>query len=77
MGTDHNGSARMNQTNVMVSNGVVTLTSSLANNYEGASSASPHLTIRYNSGTFYLQQPITISKQFPTWDSRASHTTRV
>jgi len=67
-GTDHNGSARMNQTNVTVSGGVVTLTSSLTNSYEGTSSASPYLTIRYNSGTFYLQQQITISRQYPIWD---------
>jgi hypothetical protein len=67
-GTDHNGSARMNQTNVTVSDGVVTLTSSPTNGHEGASRASPHLTIRYNSGTFYLKQPITVSQQFPTWD---------
>ncbi|MGH7953649.1 MAG: hypothetical protein ACREFE_17265, partial [Limisphaerales bacterium] len=40
-GTDHNGSARMNQTNVTVSGGVVTLTSSLTNIYEGNSSANP------------------------------------
>jgi hypothetical protein len=67
-GTDHNGSARMNQTNVAVSSGVVTLTSSLTNSYEGTSSAAPYLTIRYNSGTFYLKQQITISKQYPIWD---------
>ncbi len=67
-GTDHNGSARMNATNVMVSGGVVTLTSSLTNYYEGTSSASPYLTIRYNSGTFYLNTQITVNQQFPIWD---------
>jgi hypothetical protein len=67
-GTDHNGSARMNATNVTISGGMVTMTSSLTNSYEGTSSASPNLTIRYNSGTFYLQQQITISPQFPIWD---------
>src|SRR5271168_1259470 len=60
-GTDHNGSARMNATNTTVSSGMVTLTSSLTNTYEGASSLPPYLTIRYNSGTFYLKQQITIS----------------
>jgi len=67
-GTDHNGSARMNQTNVTVSAGMVTLTSTLTNYYEGQSSSSPYLTIRYNSGTFYLKQQITISRQYPVWD---------
>jgi hypothetical protein len=67
-GTDHNGSAKMNATNVTVSDGIVTLTSSLTNGYEGVSRVSPHLTIRYNSGTFYLKQQIVISHQFPVWD---------
>jgi hypothetical protein len=67
-GTDHNGSARMNQTNVLVSGGIVTLVSSLTNSYEGNSSVYPYLPIRYNSGTFYLKQPITISQQYPVWD---------
>jgi len=67
-GADHNGSARMNQTNVTVAGGVVTLTSTLTNFYEGRSRSSPHRTIRYNSGTFYLKQPITISPQYPVWD---------
>ena len=67
-GTDHNGSARMNATNIVVSGGMVTVTSSLTNTYEGKSSVSPFLTIRYNSGTFYLKQQITISAQYPVWD---------
>jgi galactan endo-beta-1,3-galactanase len=67
-GTDHNGSARMNATNVVIANGMVTLISSLTNSYEGTSSASPHLTIRYNSGTFYLKQQIRINSQYPVWD---------
>jgi hypothetical protein len=67
-GTDHNGSARMNATNVVISNGMVTLISSLTNAYEGTSSSSPYLTIRYNSGTFYLKQQITVSSQYPVWD---------
>ncbi|MGH8022848.1 MAG: glycoside hydrolase, partial [Limisphaerales bacterium] len=67
-GADHNGSARMNATNVTVANGMVTLTSSLTNDYEGVSSSSPYLTIRYNSGTFYLKTHITIDSQYPVWD---------
>ncbi|MGA2173497.1 MAG: RICIN domain-containing protein [Verrucomicrobiota bacterium] len=67
-GTNHNGSAVMNATNITVSGGTVTLTSSLTNKYEGVSTANPHLTIRYNSGTFYLKQEITISPQYPVWD---------
>jgi hypothetical protein len=67
-GTNHNGSAVMNATNVTVSSGMVTMTSSLTNHYEGASTASPYLTIRYNSGTFYLKQQVTINSQYPLWD---------
>jgi beta-glucanase (GH16 family) len=67
-GTDHNGSARMDPTNVGVLSGTVTLTSSPTNSYEGRSSKNPHLTIRYNSGTFYLNHKITISQQYPAWD---------
>jgi hypothetical protein len=67
-GSDHNGTARMNQTNVTVSSGVVTLSSSPASHDEGHSHASPHLNIRYNSGTFYLKQQIVICPQYPVWD---------
>lgn len=67
-GTDHNGSARMNPTNVTISGGMVTLTSSITNSDEGTSSASPYLPIRYNSGTFYLKQQIAISQQYTVWD---------
>ena len=58
----------MNATNVTISNGVATLASSLTNHYEGVSTAPPHLTIRYNSGTFYLKQPVTINSRYPLWD---------
>jgi hypothetical protein len=69
-GPVHNGGARMNQTNVTVSSGMVTLTSSPTNtpnegtNQDGA-------PIHYNSGTFYLTQPITINQQYPIWDISA------
>jgi galactan endo-beta-1,3-galactanase len=67
-GTNHNGSAVMNATNITIANGVVTLTSSLTNHYEGASTDSPYLTIRYNSGTFYLNEYVTVSSEYPMWD---------
>ena len=67
-GTDHNGSARMNQTNVTVSGGEVTVTATPAHGDEGTSQASPHLAIRYHSGTFYLNQQILINQQYPIWD---------
>jgi len=67
-GSDHNGSARMNAANVSVADGIVTVSSRLANTDEGHSSSPPHLRIRYESGTFYLKQTITISPQFPVWD---------
>jgi hypothetical protein len=67
-GTIHNGSARMDSTHVAVSNGVVTLTSSLTNSYEGASMSPWNIPIAYNSGTFFLQQEMVISPQSPVWD---------
>ncbi len=67
-GTDQNRSARMNATNLTVSHGMVTLTSSPVTGSEGESHASPHLPIRYHSGTFFLKHKITINKQYPVWD---------
>jgi galactan endo-beta-1,3-galactanase len=67
-GTNHNGSAVMNATNIAIANGMITITSSLTNHYEGVSTASPYLTIRYNSGTFYLNSDVTVSAQYPMWD---------
>ena len=67
-GTIHNGSALMSPTNVMVSNGLVTLTSSLTNTYEGTSRSPENIPIAYNSGTFFLQQEMVISPQSPVWD---------
>jgi hypothetical protein len=69
-GTNHNGSAVMSPTNITFSNGMVTMTSSLTNHYEGASTDSPYLTIRYNSGTFYLSQQVTLTSEYPLWDIR-------
>ena len=67
-GTIHNGSALMNPTNVVVTNGVLTITSSLTNAYEGTSMSPWNIPIAYNSGTFFLQQEMVISPQSPVWD---------
>jgi hypothetical protein len=67
-GACHNGSALMNITNVTIRNGMVTLTSSMTNHYEGISTSPPYLTIRYNSGTFYLKQQVTVNSRYPLWD---------
>ena len=69
-GTDHNGSARMFTTNVVVDKGVVTVSSwplppAVT---EGASSQPPYCAIHYHSGAFYLKQPITICSRYPVWD---------
>ncbi len=58
----------MDQTNVTIMDGVVTLTSSPVDSDEGNSGASPHLKIRYRSGTFYLKEKITICPAYPVWD---------
>jgi hypothetical protein len=67
-GTDHNGTARMNATNVIFASGMVTLTSRPTNDFEGYSPSTPHLEIRYNAGTICLKQTITICPQYPVWD---------
>jgi hypothetical protein len=67
-GTIHNGSALMNPANVGVTNGVVTIASSLTNSYEGTSMSPWNIPIAYNSGTFFLQQEMVISPQCPVWD---------
>jgi hypothetical protein len=67
-GTDHNGTARMNATNVTFASGIVTFTSHPSNHFEGFSSSTPHLQIRYNAATIYLKQTIVICSQYPVWD---------
>jgi hypothetical protein len=71
-GSDHNGSARMFSSNVVVNDGRVTLTAwpvSPAGS-QGRSASNPHLPIAYDSGTFYLRNPITINTNHPAWDIR-------
>jgi len=67
-GTDHNGSARMNATNLSVAHGIVTIACHPVTEDEGYSSSTPHLAIHYHSGTFCLKQTITISPKYPVWD---------
>jgi len=67
-GEDHNGTAHMESTNIVVTTGMVTMVSTPTNSYQGNSSKDPFLPIRYNSATFYLKQKITISAQFPILD---------
>ncbi len=72
-GQDQNGSARMWPSNVIVSNGTVTLRSILTNAALSPqpnppdSTDSPYLRIRYNSGTFYLYHQIEVSATQPMW----------
>jgi hypothetical protein len=72
-GQDQNGSARMESSNVVVSNGTVTLHSYETNSQEPApnppdSADSPYLPIRYYSGTFHLNHQITVATTSPMWD---------
>ncbi|KAK6530262.1 hypothetical protein TWF694_003624 [Orbilia ellipsospora] len=69
-GSDHNGSARMKQDHVSVSNGVLTLTANRLSSQDGTSTASPYPAIWYWSGTVYAKQTVTINDQFPNYEIR-------
>ncbi|KAF3922345.1 hypothetical protein AA313_de0200912 [Arthrobotrys entomopaga] len=69
-GSDHNGSARMKQDHVSVSNGVLTLTATRLSSQDGTSSASPYPAIWYYSGTVYAKQTVVINDQFPNYEIR-------
>nr|WP_277872837.1 DUF2264 domain-containing protein [Robertkochia solimangrovi] len=67
-GSDHNGTARMDKSNVILEKGVVELHAELLDKSEGKSKSSPYLPIRYRSGAIHAQQTITVSAQNPVYE---------
>lgn len=66
-GNDHNGSARMEASNVSVESGTLILTASPLPVAQGNSSKDPHLPIRYASGAVYWKGLVAVSEEFPVW----------
>ncbi|KAL0943441.1 glycoside hydrolase family 16 protein [Colletotrichum truncatum] len=60
-GTDHNGSARMNKTNIQVSNGVLTLTAKKVTGQPPASHGGKKIAINYFSGAVYAKHPFNVT----------------
>lgn len=67
-GSDHNGSARMFQSQVSLSGGVLTLTASRISDNEGNSSSPPYLHIDYHSGAVHAKQQVVVNDTYPNWE---------
>lgn len=66
-GPDHNGTARMYDSQVTVGNGLLTIRADRLNAPEGKSALSPFLPINYHSGAIHLKQMIKVSDTLPQW----------
>lgn len=60
-GTDHNGAARMNASQINVSNGVLTLTAQPVSGQPPAHSGGQTIAINYLSGTVYAKDHFTVA----------------
>lgn len=60
-GTDHNGAARMNASQINVSNGVLTLTAQPVSGQPPAHSGGQTIAINYLSGTVYAKDYFTVA----------------
>ncbi|KAI1430565.1 concanavalin A-like lectin/glucanase domain-containing protein [Xylaria sp. CBS 124048] len=60
-GTDHNGGARMNEDQVSISNGVLTLTAMKVSGQPDAVSGGQNITINYLSGAINAKEYFTVS----------------
>ncbi|KAI1325208.1 hypothetical protein F5Y16DRAFT_423279 [Xylariaceae sp. FL0255] len=67
-GTDHNGRARMNQSQVQFSNGLLTLTAKKVSGQPDASSGGKENPINYISGTISAKNHFTVSSQGGGYD---------
>ena len=67
-GTDHNGSARMYKSNILVKDSVLELKATLVNNIKEKSKSEPHLAIKYKSGAIHAKHQITITKEHPVYE---------
>ncbi|TRM60362.1 glycoside hydrolase family 16 protein [Schizophyllum amplum] len=63
-GSDHNGSARMAESNVAVASGTLTLKATPTSNASPPTSAAdPHLNINYISGAVHAKEQITVTAE--------------
>lgn len=67
-GRDHNGTARMYSSNIILQDGVLELKAELMSKDVGKSSSDPHLPIAYRSGAVHAKAPITVTKEFPIYE---------
>lgn len=61
-GTDHNGGARMDKSQVAFSNGMLTLTAKKVSGQAPATSGGKTIAINYLSGTIYAKEHFNVSK---------------
>ena len=66
-GPEHNGTARMYDSQVKVDGGILTIEADRLPAPEGKSKHSPYLPINYHSGAVHLKQIITVSDSLPNW----------
>ena len=69
-GEDHNGSARMYEDMVILEeNGVLLIKAErIYPDWEGNSTADPHLRINYHSGAIHYNGLITVNDKYPFWE---------
>ena len=68
-GSDHNGSARMFEENVNLSDGVLQIHSEWIDwVWEGYSRADPYLRITFHSGAVHAKQKIQVTQELPYWE---------
>lgn len=67
-GRDHNGSARMYSSNIILKDSVLELKAQLLSKDVGKSSLVPHLPIAYSSGAVHAKTPITLTEEFPIYE---------
>ena len=69
-GEDHNGSARMFPENVEIEeDGILKIHSEWIDwNWEGYSTADPHLRITFHSGAIHAKKIIQVTKELPHWE---------
>jgi hypothetical protein len=66
--TTHNGAAKMLDSQVSLSGGVLTLTATRLSQPAGTSSHPPKAPLWWNSGAIHAKQQIVINDQFPEYD---------
>ncbi|WP_327092828.1 family 16 glycosylhydrolase [Nonomuraea sp. NBC_01738] len=64
----HNGAARMRQSQVSLSQGVLTLTATRLSAPDGTSPHAPYAPLWYRSGAIHAKERILVNDQFPEYD---------